>query len=896
MARRKAGEQAARGRTRLFAVPREAIPWAVSRPRPENHTPLRGRRELPLQITTAFDSGARLVTLVGTAGVGKTRLADHVVLAPPFAATVGCFCSLDEARTTAEALAVVAAALGVTASAADEDERQVAALGASLRRLGEAVIVLDGVDPVGPAAVAMLAAWRDHAPRARFLVTSRQPLRVGGEVVVDVPPLSCDEAVALFVDHARLVRRDFLLTGDAQRAVEQIVELLDCVPLAVELAAARTVLLSPTEILERLADGREPLPSPIERAISMSWDLLAGPERECLAQCAVFRGGFGVEAAERVVVLEPEGDRDAIVDVVARLVDRSLLRRLSSRRGADRTRLVMYASVRAFADLELDALGRRADVEARHERYFIEQGARWLQGLDGPGVADCRARLLEEQPNLLEAFGRAQGARPEAVVQLARIASPVLSSFGPPSLHLGMLDVAVAVARGLDSQALARVLALRGWARLHRGHARAAESDLEEALVAAREARDPSLEIDALAKLGHLRLRVGRIDDARPVIDDALRLCRETRQERLLGQVLARVALLRLFTGDPRSAEDTFTAALEEHERHDDLLWMAFSYSGRGAVRMERGATQPALADFAQALRLEERLGDQRVVGVVSVNLGLIRHEEGDLDEAVRLLETGLATLEQVGHRRGEGEAQEALGVLALDRGLFVEAERHLLAAQDIYGRMGHAVGEGRVHAILGACAARTGHAGIAEQHFRIAREGLDKTPEGRLELPLVAIFEALLGGVSPPASSTPAIAHRIAARVVARAHGASGPSPRPEATPSLRVTFEPACRWFEVAGQKRVSLAKRGAMRLVLERLVALRLAQPGQTVDVYALFEAAWPGDKASPDVGAARVYESIRILRRMGLNNLLLHRDGGYLIDPQVEVAVAHSKSTP
>lgn len=905
MARRRQSEQATRGRTQLYAVP---APWAANRPRPEYPTPLRGRREIAGAVAAAFEGGARLVTLVGTAGVGKTRLADHVATAPPFGALLACFCSLEEARTPAEALAALAAALNVTASAADEDERHVAALGAALRRHGDAIFVLDGLDALGPAAAMVVGTSLAHAPRARVIATCRQPVRLRGEVVVEVPPLSAEDGVALFIDHARLARRDLAALPAAQRAISRIVELVDRIPLAVELAAARTLLLSPTEILERMGERLELLErTPLERGIAVSWGLLDDAERECLAQCAVFRGSFGVDAVERVVVLSSPGPSDAVLDVVARLVDRSLLRRLPSRSGAERTRLATWASVRAFAGRKLDDLGRRGEVEARHERFFVEEGTRCLAALEGPAVAEHRARLLDDQPNLLDVFRRAEGARPETAVRIALAASPVLSSFGPPSLHLGILDAAVAASRTLGPRERARVLAVRGWAQLHRGHARAAELDLAEALGGARQAGDSALEADLLAKLGHLHLRVGRIDAARPVIEEAERVCRSTGQERLLGQVLARAALVQLYSGDPQGADHTFTAALEVHERHDDILWMAISYAGRGAVRMERGATQLAHADFESALRLEERVGDQRVVGVVHVNLGLLLHEAGDLEGAERLLEGGLARLEQVGHRRGEAEALEALGVVSFDRGDVALAERRLVAAQDIYGRMGHSVGACRVHAPLAACAARSGRAGAAEEHLHAAHEGLGQTPDGRRDLSLVAIYEALVaidrtqaggeapGSLLPLECPTAPIAQRIATRIVRRRLEELGLVARAGERAPFRVTLAPGCRWFQRAGRDRVSLARRGGMRLVLERLVALHLEQPGRTVDVYTLFEAAWPGDKASPDVGAARVYESVRMLRKLGLKDVLLHQDGGYLLDPQVEVEIAHSNST-
>ena len=268
-----------------------------------------GRAAALAALAAALDAGP--VTVLGPAGVGKTRLVQRFAADRRVDYPGGVwFCALSSARTLQDIAAPPAGALSLRLTRGDPLER----LGHALAGRGRALVVLDNFEHLLEHAPATVGAWRDAAPEARFVITSREPLGLEGERRLRLDPLDPAEGAALFAARAG---------GEPGAAdVAALVSLLDGLPLAIELAARRAALLSPTEILEGLAArgdralllrqgrSRSGRHGTLEAAIGWSWALLDRWERAALAQCAVFRGGFTARAAEAVVDLGASGDAD----------------------------------------------------------------------------------------------------------------------------------------------------------------------------------------------------------------------------------------------------------------------------------------------------------------------------------------------------------------------------------------------------------------------------------------------------------------------------------------------------------------------------------------------------------------------------------------------------------
>ncbi|MFD4661091.1 ATP-binding protein [Kitasatospora sp. NPDC058444] len=386
-------------------------------------TPLIGRRAETARIAGLL-SGARLVTLTGPGGVGKTRLAlraaaeatrsvfpdgvylagladlrDPELLAP---SVLGALDVADPGRPGADAAAVLAARL----------------------RERRALLVLDNCEHVIDACARLTDTLLRAAPGLRVLATSRQPLRIAGEQVFPVEPLPVPDAdaghglralngnpaVALFVDRAAAVLPGFALTGSDAPAVAELVRRLDGLPFAIELAAGRVRSLTPQEILKRLTDrfalltGGSSVAADRQRTlralIDWSHDLCTAPERLLWARASVFRGGFDLESLERVCA-DAELPPAALLDALDGLVTRSIV---NCRHVHGRSRYHMLETVREYGHQRLAASGSLDTLRGRHRDRYAELTARAGQEWFGPRQVDWFTRLRQDHPNLRAAL------------------------------------------------------------------------------------------------------------------------------------------------------------------------------------------------------------------------------------------------------------------------------------------------------------------------------------------------------------------------------------------------------------------------------------------------------------------------------------------------------------
>ena len=409
----------------------------------------------------------RLVTLTGVGGVGKTRLAIQVgaELISDFPDGVW----LIELAPVGEGTAVpdaVAAALGINAQAGlSMSDSIVGAL--SNRRM---LIVFDNCEHVIDAAAELLEAVLARTPRVKVIATSREGLRVGPEHLWQVPSLDLQggaqsAAVELFIERARSVLTGFEMADDTDvAAVTEICERLDGIALAIELAAARMVSMTATEVRDRLGDRFRLLSGSrrglerhqtLHHAVAWSYDLLEDDERDLLERCSVFADGFDLTAVRNVCGADDALDEFAALDMLDSLVRKSLV---VANRENGRTRYGLLETIRQFAEERLADKGTIAEVRDRHAQFFAREAIAHWDVWSGPGFRGAAEWAEAEFANLRAGFRwSADGGDLETATAIAAHAGPLTLSIQRFET-IGWAEEILDAATAADVQQLPRLL------------------------------------------------------------------------------------------------------------------------------------------------------------------------------------------------------------------------------------------------------------------------------------------------------------------------------------------------------------------------------------------------------------------------------------------------------
>ena len=658
-------------------------------------------------LAQRLDAGVRLITVLGPGGTGKTRFVrryGHAWLGDWPGGV--CFCDLSDARSLDGVLSAVAVALEVPLGKGDPAVQ----LGHAIAGRGRCLVILDNFEQVLAHAPATLGHWLDRAGEAAFVVTSRERLHLGGEALFPVEPLPLGkEAIELFEARARAQRPDFAIVDTNREAVAEVVRLLDGLPLAIELAAARVRVMSPAQLALRMRDrfallagarGAAARQATLRAVIDWSWDLLTPWEQAALSQCSVFEGGFTLEAAEDVLDLGRWPEAPPTMDAVQALVDKSLLRTWSQaeagRFDIDEPYFGMYISIHEYAVEKLGASGVQAHERAdeRHGRYFAGFGSEAsLQALVRHGGVRRLRALALELGNLVAACRRAVRRQDsEAAVATYRAAWEVLDQQGPFALG-GSLGVQVLGLPGLSTALRATAGATLALALWRIGRVDEASAAFDQALGDACALGDRRLEWRALAGLGNLRREQGRADEAGSLYDAALGLLREAGDRQAEGGVMANL----------------------------------------GNLHAERG--EEGLSYYEPALALAREAGDRRAEGVILGNLGNVHFEHGRMDAGRAHYEAALAIAREVGNRRGEASVLGNLGNLCFDLGRTSQAQLFYDQALAVNRELGSRRAEGLVLGNLGNLHFQEGRLGHASAHYQaalaIAREVRSRRDEG---------------------------------------------------------------------------------------------------------------------------------------------------------------------
>ena len=698
--------------------PRREVPYRL----PAQRDTFVGRQDELLQLARRLDGGQRLVTVCGPAGSGKTRLTCRYAEAWLGEWPGGVwFCDLSDATSLEGVHFAVAATLGVPLGRTEVG----AQLGHAIGARGRCLLILDNFEQVTVHAAATVGAWLDRAREASFVVTSREVLHVPGEMIFAVEPLKVDsDAIELFTLRARSRSPGFDADGRQRPLVAEIVRLLDGLPLAIELAAARTRILSLPQLLQRMRDrfalltgarGIARRQATLKAAIDWSWELLAPWEQSALAQCAVFEGGFTLEAAESVVDLREWDDAPPVMDAMHALVDKSLLR--SSLRGERRLEIEepyfgMYLSIREYAMVKLRAGGPApaAAADVRHGRWFAAAGAdNAIEALYGHGGARRRHLLALDIENLVAACRRAIARDDSATaVPLYRAAWEVLELKGPYAAAVELGDRLLSRVADRDASVRPARLA-RAVAEWRTGGTESAAARLEALCRESLEAGDRPTEALARYQLGAALCELGRPDEARAELEASMALAEAIGHGRVAAWALGMRALVHRLQGGSAEALGDFERAHERQRDAGDQRAEAITLGNWGNALYDEGRYDEAEALFGRAVAIASDVGDRRTEAIALAAQGNVQFERGRIASARELFERSLALDREIGARPHMCVVVGNLGVLLRDEGLLDEAQTRLQEARELAKEVGDRRSEGALCGLLGTVLTRKG-------------------------------------------------------------------------------------------------------------------------------------------------------------------------------------------
>ncbi|MFC4377745.1 BTAD domain-containing putative transcriptional regulator [Nocardia halotolerans] len=641
-----------------------------------------GRAADARQVTRQF-SDNRLVTLVGPGGVGKTRLATTTAAGldvPVWLVELAPVTRPDEVPCT------VVAALGLRDSA-DAVSRLVETLAHR-----EAAIILDGCEHVVGAAAQLAAELLGRCPRLRVLATSREPLGITGEVLFTVAPLAARPAAQLFTDRARAVRPDFVPTDE----VDRICRRLDCLPLAIELAAVRLRSMSIETLAARLDDrfrlltgGSRTAPPrhrTLRAVVEWSWDLLTDTERAAANQAAAFPASFCGAAAEGVGLT---------AEALHALVDKSLLE-------YSQGRYRMLDTVREFGIERLTATGRLTAARTAHAAYFLDLAERAEPHLRTSGQLSWLTRLGAERDNINAALAFAvDGEDTDTAIRFGAALGQFWAVHGDHAEATGKLREILSMPGPAPAEARLRAIAAYLLNATFAGSLDAAAATVEFP--------DAAHEPTAAFVCALLALATGDTDDGLAALEPHLNHPDPwTRAMLWFTRSLLHGAAGRADTG-----RLDITAAIEGFRGCGERWALSLSLMSLASASITAGDTVEALTMLDEATRLSRELGThdgQRAW------LAMVRIDAGDIDNARAQLSEVLT--------RGAAPheitlARISLADLARHDGDLTEAKRHLGYAADVADPPARAL----YAAGAGYLAAATGDLTAAERHLGEARD-----------------------------------------------------------------------------------------------------------------------------------------------------------------------------
>ncbi|MEZ4867181.1 MAG: tetratricopeptide repeat protein [Caldilineaceae bacterium] len=701
-------------------------------------TPLIGREaEQNILHQLLVQERCQLVTLVGAGGMGKTRLALHCAhrFYDDFPDRVG-YVSLVALEQADHLPTAVAQALTIALQGGRDPEEQVLA-SLSERRM---LLVLDNFEHllVYEKAITWIKTLLTHASGLQLLITSRERLRIGGERIFELGGLTLPtaapapdqaDATLLFLERAQHVVSDFLMNESNRAAIGRICQLVDGMPLGIELAAAWVRVLSCDEIADELARSIDfleradrdaaPRHRNMRAVFEHSWALLAKPERRLLADLAYFRSGCTRQAAQRVA--------DATLLLLANLNDKSLIKR------DENGRFFLHELIRQFASEYLrQDRARLEEISRRHAEYYFELASAAENDIWGANIAAAVSRLDAESENLRAVLN--YYLEHEAGAERALTLAGLLWRFWDIRGHIveGRTWFERALARREDVPPASRWLALHGAGNLasvqsdyaFASNCYAESLHLLQALLPTLD--HPNEIIDAqrgiansLLNLGHCAVQKCEYAQAMDFTQEALTIHRQIYNQIGIALTTNNLAEIYLRQSHYEQAEHLSRAALALYRELGDDRGIAWNLRRLGNITHDRSDYPQAGKLYAESMLHFEKLAAQNDMAGLYFDLGELARVQGDGELAAAHYQNGLAAAQLLGNKRDIGKLTDRLALLALYENDDAQATRLAEQSMALHHMIGNLLGLGQAHHTRGHIAYAQADYDGAARHYR---------------------------------------------------------------------------------------------------------------------------------------------------------------------------------
>jgi predicted ATPase/DNA-binding SARP family transcriptional activator/DNA-binding CsgD family transcriptional regulator len=621
----------------------------------------RGRELTEIKRTLAM---TRLLTLTGTGGSGKTRLALSVATelagAYPDGAWFVELAGLSEPELVPQAIA------GILNVREQPGRTLVESVADSLREQ-RTLLILDNCEHLVDAAARLIDFLFGSCSHLKVLATSREPLGVEGEVLSSVPPLSVPaghlvdpgvigghDSVRLFLERTRMRLPDFSLTRENAAAVAEVCKKVEGIPLAIELAAARMGVLAAKQVAEKLEDSLDLLStgartaSPRQRtmraAIGWSHALLSEGEQQLFARLSTFSGGFTLEAAEAVC---PGGavEEGEILDLLSALVDKSLV--VAETAAEARVHYRMLEPIRQYAQERLEEGGEAEAIRNRHAAFFLELAERAEPQLKGPGQVEWLKLLEEDNDNLRTAMaGLLEKDDYEAAVQMAHALWIFWMIHGHQGEGRLWIEEALAKGKVLSTHAKAKALSVQFSTYYGLGNPERMEQIAEEAAASFREVGDKLGLAYALSCLATVKMQQGDAERAIALFEGALDLGRELGDKWGVSGGLGHLGSIYLGQGDYEQARRHFEEGLATSRQIGNKLAASTALYGLAMAALGQGDHGRAAELYTEGLKSSAAAGDKANMSYCLEGLAQVAAAQGETERATRLFGAAEAALE----------------------------------------------------------------------------------------------------------------------------------------------------------------------------------------------------------------------------------------------------------